>query len=743
MNKFKYCLLVLIIIILQNVNLSAQVQSNWLNYTSNESIGSLLNSQNELWIAMGWGGVIRYNYLSGTYTKYTVRDGMLTQSPVGFAKTTDGRIWTTGERSPGLSMYNAGIWTKVIGTSGDEVSYYSICTDNSFIYLGRSRYTIGNGTWNLSFASAISTVNVIKKDENNNIWYGGDILMKYNTSGVFSTFDTLNSGILTNYTNDIAFDNQNNIWAAHNYTKSGLSYYNQSSNLWQRFDTTNSGVYTSKISDITVDNNNNLWGIAYSNRQKRFLIIRYDGTNWYKYDSTNVPLLNLERQYGCIHYSSYDSAIYIGTTKYWNRSNGLLAGGGKIIKYKNGMWSVFLDLNANQIPLWGPNCLTKGKNEKLVIGSVFGGVSMLDSSNWITYDHTNAPFTNDYVRSVAINNSDDLWALSSGYSISSSGWGMYVQATLMKRINNVWTKYNENDTIFGTIKVKDINATISDSNGVFWFGTNKGLLKRNGSNWNLYDSLNSGLPENKITTIKIDDKKNFWLSTNNYIIKYKDSTLKIVNKEIVQDFDIDTVGNIWGYGARSIGKYENNNWTYTTVPTQYGSPTCISKDIDSRYVWFGSQYKGVVKTNLTTWVNYLPRNSGLGGLYIDDIYVDNKNNKYFYGSNGVGLSIFNENGITGIEPYKNLYKLDFSLSQNYPNPFNSSTRINFTLSSNNFVKLVVYDIIGREVEVLKNCYLKTGTYDVTWNANNYASGIYLCKLQSGDKIETRRMIIIK
>lgn len=86
---------------------------------------------------------------------------------------------------------------------------------------------------------------------------------------------------------------------------------------------------------------------------------------------------------------------------------------------------------------------------------------------------------------------------------------------------------------------------------------------------------------------------------------------------------------------------------------------------------------------------------------------------------------------------------NFSLMQNYPNPFNPSTKILFNVPKNAFVKLSVYDMSGKEVEVIVNGELKAGKYEADWMPRNLASGIYFYSLNSSDFSETKRMVLAK
>ena len=85
----------------------------------------------------------------------------------------------------------------------------------------------------------------------------------------------------------------------------------------------------------------------------------------------------------------------------------------------------------------------------------------------------------------------------------------------------------------------------------------------------------------------------------------------------------------------------------------------------------------------------------------------------------------------------------FGLSQNYPNPFNPVTSIEFQVPSLEFVKLVVYDMLGREVSVLVNENKLPGEYKVFFNGSGLSSGMYFYTLTAGSYTETRKMMLMK
>ena len=95
-------------------------------------------------------------------------------------------------------------------------------------------------------------------------------------------------------------------------------------------------------------------------------------------------------------------------------------------------------------------------------------------------------------------------------------------------------------------------------------------------------------------------------------------------------------------------------------------------------------------------------------------------------------------GITTIE-----IPFTYRLRQNYPNPFNPVTTITYGLPRYGHTRLTVYDIMGREVSKLVDEFRDAGTYTVSFDGTNLASGIYFYTLESGRFKETKRMLLVK
>ena len=125
-------------------------------------------------------------------------------------------------------------------------------------------------------------------------------------------------------------------------------------------------------------------------------------------------------------------------------------------------------------------------------------------------------------------------------------------------------------------------------------------------------------------------------------------------------------------------------------------------------------------------------------LWNDDLYPDIAIADYNHGV------VILENSSNLLLNNKLIDQKDNFFLQNYPNPFNPVTTIAFNLPTNEIVKLIVYDNLGREViRLIDNKKMQSGRHEVIFNGHNFASGVYYYKLEVGGFIQTKKMRILK
>ncbi len=97
----------------------------------------------------------------------------------------------------------------------------------------------------------------------------------------------------------------------------------------------------------------------------------------------------------------------------------------------------------------------------------------------------------------------------------------------------------------------------------------------------------------------------------------------------------------------------------------------------------------------------------------------------------------------GVEDEITELPTEYALSNAYPNPFNPTTTIEYTLPKSREVRLTVYNLLAEEVTSLVDDFQQAGNHQVIWDASNFTSGIYFYRLQAGDFVQTRKMVLLK
>jgi hypothetical protein len=195
-------------------------------------------------------------------------------------------------------------------------------------------------------------------------------------------------------------------------------------------------------------------------------------------------------------------------------------------------------------------------------------------------------------------------------------------------------------------------------------------------------------------------------------------------------------------------RYKNTTIAYSSNTTGVlGPPQYVI--IDRKWIkWFGAR-ESLIRYDDISWNSYpfqrIGESDNISSLAVDesgDIWVGRDD-----GLHGLGLWRFHPPVITNINENASLPK-SLKITGNHPNPFNPSTTISFTLSSPGQAELDVYSSTGQKVCTLISGNQTAGTHSVVWDGRDdsrkaVSSGVYLSRLQMGDKVAFGRMLLLK
>ncbi len=244
--------------------------------------------------------------------------------------------------------------------------------------------------------------------------------------------------------------------------------------------------------------------------------------------------------------------------------------------------------------------------------------------------------------------------------------------------------------------------------------------------------------------------------------------------------DIDADGDLDMFSGRNDGQvsYWRNNGnatafnfgliTNTFLPASVGNqstPTFTDIDNDGDKDLFVGKLSGTVSfyrnIGTATVPNFILITHNWGNIIVyrnsSPTFVDIENDTdkdLFLGNSKGGVFYFENREVIGVNQIGSEVPSSFKLEQNYPNPFNPKTVIHFAIPSNvkretSNIKLIVFDILGREVSTLLNQNLKAGVYETEWDAVNFPSGVYFYQFSifneqlSIEFQETKRMVLLK
>jgi hypothetical protein len=414
-------------------------------------------------------------------------------------------------------------------------------------------------------------------------------------------------------------------------------------------------------------------------------------------------------------------------------SAGGVSGANYIAKWNGTSWSALgggVNGAVNAIVVIGNDLYVGGSFTSA--GSVSAkNIARWDGSNWYALGDG----TNGYVASLAAMGTD-LYV-----------GGLFTIAGLVNAKNIAkWNITNATWSALGG------GVTNQNNGGVFALAVNGTDLYVGGSFWG------TGGANGAFNIVKWNSTNSSW-SPMGTGLNNKVYALAVMNGELYAGGEFDAAGGF--YVVNHIARWDNTSASWAALGSGSGMNgyAVNAFKVDGPYLYAGGYFStadGGSANRVAYWdgTNWNALGNGMNGYAANaraieimggDLYVGgyftsagnvNANNIAKYSCSSVTTSVYDDNS-------SNIIPQQFQLSQNYPNPFNPTSRIRYDLPKASFVKISVYDILGREIRVLVNEEKIPGVHEVNFDAKYLASGIYFYTIRTKDFTQSKKMILMK
>ncbi|MBL7128896.1 MAG: T9SS type A sorting domain-containing protein [Ignavibacteria bacterium] len=378
---------------------------------------------------------------------------------------------------------------------------------------------------------------------------------------------------------------------------------------------------------------------------------------------------------------------------------------------------------------------------------------------------------------------NDLWCVTFlneyvGYAVGESGT---IIKTINGGINWVPQLSGTNDTLFCVNFINENTGTVVGKNGAIirttdggnnWFpqssctpntlksvhfiNANTGILvgyggktmktTNGGVNWYCYCT---GIGENLWSVFLLNANTGWTVGFSGTVLKTTNGGINWFHQSVnnntaellyVRFLNANT-GIITVGIPGEVDIYTTSDGGNTWIPRDFWSPhSQRSVDFIDSDIWMMVGDEGDVFRTTDgglTW-NFLP--TGIMNWLFSTSFI-NANTGWAVGTGGIILKT--TSGAVNINPIGTEIPKRFELYQNYPNPFNPETNIKFDIPKVSNVKIIIYDNLGRMIMKLIDKNLSAGSYEVNWIAKNFTSGLYFYKIEAGDYINVKKMMLIK
>jgi photosystem II stability/assembly factor-like uncharacterized protein len=690
-----------------------------------------LRTSNSSFIAINQDG-----YIFSAYSTPQIENGKVYRS------TNEGASWSLVSESSWNRITDITInhnSTVFVGTNGTGL-YRSTDNGTSWVKLNiNSNFdniqAIANGSNGIIYTGCGTvggqSIGIFRSTDNGNQW--SLILSLYQYNYVYSLFVNLNgtlivstqdSGIVRTTNNGITWDSVR-VEPASSFveipsgeifcTNVGGSEYgvSKSTDEGQTWNQVNTGLPDS----ATVCIASNLLGELYAGHSTGIYHSLNSGNTWNKisnnfssYSVLNLSCYNNQKLFAGTQYDgvlrSIDNGINWELTDYPSDDNLPIK---TIFTLKNGNIYVSVEAGFGYILYkssdeglsWHPaidgldafnvNALSMDKiSGNMYIGSDPHGF-YLSSDEGTTWVVRNTGLTNTFIQTLSTKMNGDIFA------------GTYFGGVFRTTNEGMqWQEVNNGITYTNIVSlIVPSNETILAGGGAFPTGGNATFRStNNGDNWHIVldnPCLSfTQIPGGKVFALVKSDVLEIWVSTDE--------------------------GENWTNPNQGPGIFAELLTSNSLGSLLAGNSSTVYISVDEGIYWH--------------FLEHLPNNTIIRYLAVDSL-------NFLYVGSEMGLYKSKFPVISSLDEDSKIIPDEFMLYQNYPNPFNPKTRISYSIARSDLVQIKLFDIMGTEIKTLINEYLKAGTYEVEFEANDLTSGVYFYRMVSGNYSETKKLILLR
>ncbi len=652
---------------------------------------------------------------------------------------------------------------RMMDTPADKLYSRGICFDASgniwISNYGSGIYSYNSNSWtfynsaNSSLPSNyISTIHFL----DNKIWAATGSGLSSFDGTIWQTFTSANSGIPSDYINDMAMGSDSILWVA---TQNGLGKYSNAT--WTVYDTLNTPFTVQNISALDVDNNNHVWVATLDdNAAGSFAaaIYMFDGINWNTFPSAIYP----GDQINVIHCGKNNQVFFASRT---SSANGWFSLG--LSLFDGSIWQRFDNLNSG-FTNYEVNSICSDSAGKVFIGTK--GNYIFTFSNGVFQEHEikNCDVPSNIVYAIAVSGEKKYTSSKSSLVQWDQEFLSYFDGQQWFQLDTIDASCNfiefVNDSIayagYGSQlhKLQGLSDSILvtppslgtfkdlaiDVAGNFWFATTNGVAKYSAGNWTIYNTSNSGIPDDYVGNI-VSSGNNIWVSTlsglgffdNSIWTVYDTTNSSLLPGYIFQMCIVDSsiyLGpfsqNVWPIQYLGIQKIEliNNipaNWSLidTSNSDLLSNNVTVIKS-NGNQIWIGTQ-EGV--SRLDTTLNFTTYNSPLLNNNIHDITFSADGKKYF--ANDRYVSIVQSDSLVN-----EIYTPRLSTLMLYPNPATNIVNVKCTSEiKKRLVTIFTIEGVFVKEEAIEN--------NSVINTKSLKPGLYIFHVSFEDGTTIRNSII--